>query len=81
MRIRSGNLLFLKPRQSFIVYIFRNSQGQTALAETQSTYNLGTLIAFAKLIFAHNAHVGHSGCHTLRNIIIPQKKYLNRKIG
>ena len=80
-RIASGNLLALKPLHARIVDSFGDSQRKAAFAEAQTTHHIGVLATLHKLIFTHDAEVGHTRSNALWNIIVAQIKDFNREIG
>ena len=57
------------------------SQRQAAFGETKAVDNLCVFLALFKLVFAHDADVGHTAGYTLGNIVIAQEEYFQGEVG
>ena len=78
--IRGGYLLSLKPTQARVLHRLGDGQRHAALGKTQRTDDVGLLLALLKLVPAHYAQVGNSGCHTLGYIVIAEVQDLYGEI-
>ena len=78
--VGGSNLLAIKPFHPIVILCLRNSERQAALRESQTLYHIGILATLYEFILAYDTDVSNAAGHTLRNIIIPHVKHLDRKI-
>ena len=80
-RIAGGYLLALEPLHTGIVDGLGDGQREAALAEAQTTDDIGFLATFHELIFAHDTQVGHTRGHGLRNVVVAEIEHLHGEVG
>ena len=78
--VGGGNFLTIEPFQTWVVDTLGDGQTQPALTEAQSRDDLRILVAFHELVFAHHTNVGHTACHTLRDVIITQVQHFEGEV-